>query len=172
MAKKSFHDLAAFQRAVDLTAVIYEITGHFPTEERYGLTAQLRRAAVRVGSDIAEGQGRLSYGEWRQMLSDARGSLFEVDAQCEISKRLKFLDEAGHQRAKKSLRTAAVALNGLIRWVREMERATKNRSGRKQSNSANSNQATERPKPPATEQPSNQQASKPSNQKPSNPETT
>jgi four helix bundle protein len=59
------------------------------------------------------------------MLSDARGSLFEVDAQCLMARKLKFLDEAGYQRAKKSLRTAGAALNGLIRWVREMERAKK-----------------------------------------------
>lgn len=125
MAKKSFHDLAAFQRAVELTELIYEITGRFPSEERYGLTAQLRRASVRIGSDIAEGQGRLSYGEWRQMLSDARGSLFEVDAQCVMARKLRFLDETEHLRAKNSLRIAATALNGLIRWVRERERAIK-----------------------------------------------
>src|SRR5260221_11821473 len=98
MPKKSFHDLAAFQRAVELTELIYEITHRFPVEERYGLTAQLRRASVRIGSDIAEGQGRLSYGEWRQMLSDARGSLFEVDAQCVMARKLTFLDEVEHQR--------------------------------------------------------------------------
>lgn len=125
MPKKSFHDLAAFQEAVNLAAVVYEVTQSFPPEERYGLTSQMRRAAVRVGSDIGEGQGRLSFGEWRQMLSDARGSLFEVDAQCTIASRLRLLSDADSNRVRAALRNTASPLNGLIRWVRAQERTAK-----------------------------------------------
>ena len=77
---KSLHDLVAFQRALDLTEVVYRESSVFPSEELYGLTSQIRRAAVGVVSQIAEGHGRVTYGEWRQLLSQARGSLFEVEA--------------------------------------------------------------------------------------------
>ena len=90
---KSLHDLVAFQRALDLTEVVYRESSVFPSEELYGLTSQIRRAAVGVVSQIAEGHGRVTYGEWRQLLSQARGSLFEVEAQAITAKRLRFLAE-------------------------------------------------------------------------------
>jgi four helix bundle protein len=122
---KSLHDLVAYQRALDAVVVIYEVTSTFPREERYGLTSQLRRASISVCSQIAEGQGRLSYGEWRQFLSQARGSLFEIDAQCDAANRLGFLSEADMARVTRELRRTASALAGLIRWVRTQESRTK-----------------------------------------------
>ncbi|MEA2337421.1 MAG: hypothetical protein QOE82_1428, partial [Thermoanaerobaculia bacterium] len=117
--------LVAYQRALDAVVVIYEVTSTFPREERYGLTSQLRRASISVCSQIAEGQGRLSYGEWRQFLSQARGSLFEIDAQCDAANRLGFLSEADMARVTRELRRTASALAGLIRWVRTQESRTK-----------------------------------------------
>jgi four helix bundle protein len=73
---KSIHDLVAFQRAVELCVQVYEVSAAFPRDERLGLMPQIRRAAVAIPSQIAEGHGRLHYSEWRQFLSQARGSLF------------------------------------------------------------------------------------------------
>jgi len=82
-----------------LAATIYRLTSGFPRGEIYGLTSQLRRSAVSVPSNIAEGQGRLSTGEFRQFLSVARGSNFELQTQLEIARTLnmgesKLIDEA------------------------------------------------------------------------------
>jgi len=71
---QSFRDLIVWQRSVQLTVAIYRLTQNFPREEMYGLSSQMRRSAVSVPSNIAEGQGRLSTGEFRQFLGIARGS--------------------------------------------------------------------------------------------------
>jgi four helix bundle protein len=136
---KSLHDLVAFQRALETVVAVYDVTSRFPRDERFGLTSQLRRASVSVCSQIAEGQGRLSYGEWRQFLSQARGSLFEIDAQCIVANRLGFLSDSDRGDVVRNLRLTASALSGLIRWVKEEERKVKRpvRSATKQpSNSA------------------------------------
>ena len=86
----NFRELRVWERAHDLTLRIYEGTASFPKEEMYGLTSQLRRSAVSVPSNIAEGQGRLSTGEFRQFLGIARGSNFELQTQLEIARTLKF----------------------------------------------------------------------------------
>src|SRR3954447_15417264 len=78
---RSYRDLIAWQKALALVQTIYEASASFPKHELYGLTSQIRRAAVSVLSNIAEAQGRLTFGESRQLLSQSRGSLYEVDAQ-------------------------------------------------------------------------------------------
>ena len=93
-----------------------------------------------VCSQIAEGQGRLSYGEWRQFLSQARGSLFEIDAQCIVANRLGFLNEADMRAVVDQLRLTGSALAGLIRWVKSEEE----KAGRP------SHSATKKPSNPAT----------------------
>jgi four helix bundle protein len=70
---QDFHELTVWQRAIDLTVCIYALTRKFPKEETYGLTSQLRRAAVSVASNIAEGRGRLNHAEFRQFLGIALG---------------------------------------------------------------------------------------------------
>jgi four helix bundle protein len=95
----SFRDLLVWQRAMQLAVAIYRLTHDFPREELYGLTSQARRSVVSVASNIAEGQGRLSTGEFRQFLGIARGSNFELQTQLEIARSLKMgdpklLDEA------------------------------------------------------------------------------
>ena len=114
---RSYKDLAAFQRALRLLLCVYEVTGTFPKQETYGLVSQLRRAAVSVVSQIAEGSGRLTNGEWRQFLSQARGSLFEVEAQIMAASSLHFLSDNDHNRIQRHITQTASALNGLIRWV-------------------------------------------------------
>jgi four helix bundle protein len=115
---KTVYELATFQYALDLVESIYDLTSRFPNDEKYGLTSQLRRASVSVCSQIAEGQGRLTYGEWRQFLSQARGSLYEVEAQCLIATRLGFVEADECNRAREQIQRTAAALAGLIRWVR------------------------------------------------------
>jgi four helix bundle protein len=85
---QSFRDLQVWQRAIQLSVAIYCLTKDFPREDLYGLTSQIRRAAVSVPSNIAEGQGRLSIGEFRQFLGIARGSNFELQTQLEIARAL------------------------------------------------------------------------------------
>jgi len=96
---QSFRDLLVWQRAMQLTVSIYRLTQGFPREEIYGLTSQIRRAAVSVPSNIAEGQGRLNPGEFRQFLGIARGSICEIQTQLQIARALQFgkselIDEA------------------------------------------------------------------------------
>ena len=132
---KSIHNLVAFQRAVELAVEVYDVTSSFPKHELYGLTSQLRRAAVGIPSNIAEGQGRLTYGEWRQLLSHARGSMFEVEAQLIVAERLEFLSPQDAMRVRKHMREAGKALAGLIRWVQKLEATKQTR-----------NQATQQPR--------------------------
>jgi four helix bundle protein len=96
---QSFWDLQVWQRAMQLAVAIYRLTQDFPREELYGLTAQIRRSAVSIPSNIAEGQGRLGVSEFRQFLAIARGSNCEVQTQLEIARALglgkpKLIDEA------------------------------------------------------------------------------
>jgi len=95
---QSFRDLAVWQRSIQMAVEVYRLTQGFPREEIYGLTSQMRRAAVSIPSNIAEGHGRLSSNEYRQFLGIARGSNFELQTQLEIARALgkgdsKLLDE-------------------------------------------------------------------------------
>jgi four helix bundle protein len=85
---QSFRDLLVWQRSIQLTVGVYNLTKGFPKEELFGLTSQIRRSAVSVPSNIAEGHGRLSTGEYRQFLGIARGSNFEVQTHLEIARAL------------------------------------------------------------------------------------
>ncbi len=89
---QSFRDLHVWQRAMQLAVAIYRLTKDFPREELYGLTSQIRRAAVSIPSNIAEGQGRQSTGEFRNFIGIARGSNFELQTQLEIACALKMGD--------------------------------------------------------------------------------
>jgi len=91
MAVKQFTELLAWQRAMDLAEAVYIATAAFPNEEQFGLTNQLRRAAVSVPSNVAEGQGRRSSGEFLYFLSVARGSLQETQTQILLAGRLSYL---------------------------------------------------------------------------------
>jgi four helix bundle protein len=92
---------------------VYRQTKSFPKEEQYGLTSQLRRAAVSVPSNIAEGQGRLTTGEFRQFLGHAKGSLAEVETQLMIARNLGYL--ADSQPLLEQTSEVARLLNGLLR---------------------------------------------------------
>ena len=91
MAVQSYRDLIVWQKSISFVTDVYRTTKCFPGDEKYGLTAQLRRTAVAIASNIAEGQGRLSTGEFMQFLGRARGSLHEVQTQLYIANNLGFL---------------------------------------------------------------------------------
>lgn len=82
---QSFRDLQIWQKSIQLAVAVYRLTRDFPRDELYGLTSQIRRSAVSVPSNIAEGQGRLNLGEFRQFLGIARGSNCELQTQLEIA---------------------------------------------------------------------------------------
>jgi four helix bundle protein len=91
-AIESYKDLIVWQRSIELTVAIYHLTASFTTDERFGLTSQLRRASVSVASNIAEGYGRGSKNEYRHFLGMSRGSNAEVQTQLVISQELGFSD--------------------------------------------------------------------------------
>jgi four helix bundle protein len=94
VAGQSFRDLIVWQRSVQMSVALYRLTTRFPTEERFGLTSQLRRAGVSVASNIAEGYGRGSTGEYKHFLGMARGSNMEVQTQLVIAGELEFGEAA------------------------------------------------------------------------------
>ena len=85
---RNYRDLLVWQKAMHLVEEVYQLTSRFPADERFGLVAQLRRAAVSIPSNIAEGQARKSTREFVQFISLAEGSLAEVDTQLLLSERL------------------------------------------------------------------------------------
>jgi four helix bundle protein len=111
---QSFEDLTVWQRAMEMTVGVYALTQGFPREEIYGLTSQLRRASVSVASNIAEGRGRISQGEFRQFLGTAQGSNFEVQTQLEVSRRLRLGNEASLNQAKNLSIEVGKMLSSLI----------------------------------------------------------
>src|SRR5271165_2505080 len=110
----SYRDLVAWQKAVELVTEIYSATSQFPREEMFGLTSQLRRCAVSVPSNIAEGQGRATKGEFIQFLSHARGSLFELETQLLIAGNLGYLAREIRKRLAFQAEEVARILNGLL----------------------------------------------------------
>jgi four helix bundle protein len=88
---RSYRELLVWQKAKAFAVQIYQATEQFPRAETYGLTSQIRRAGVSVASNIAEGQGRLTSGEFLHFLGQARGSLLELDTQLPIALDLNYL---------------------------------------------------------------------------------
>ena len=85
---KTFRELEVWKRSIDLTLYIYELTEHFPKQEIYGLTSQMRRAAVSIASNIAEGSARGTKKDFRQFIKQAEGSNCELQTQLIITRRL------------------------------------------------------------------------------------
>lgn len=115
----TYKDLEAWQLSIALVVEVYRGTASFPREEMFGLTSQMRRVAVSVASNIAEGKGRFSDRELAQFLAVARGSVFEIETQIVIALKLGLI--ANNEASKLSNRCAEVGrlLNGLIRAVKK-----------------------------------------------------
>ncbi|WP_169978464.1 four helix bundle protein [Tautonia rosea] len=114
MASQNYRDLIAWQRAMDLVEQVYQDTARFPNEERFGLTNQLRRSAVAIPSNIAEGQGRGGNREFHRFLSIAHGSLREVETQLLIADRLRYLDDPATSELLSRCSEVGRLLNGLM----------------------------------------------------------
>jgi four helix bundle protein len=112
--KHFYRDLVVWQRAIELVTDIYRRTASFPDHERFGLTSQLRRAAVSVPSNIAEGQGRFTRGEFRQFLGQARGSLLEIETQITICRNLGYMREVETEELLERTGEVGRMLNGLV----------------------------------------------------------
>jgi four helix bundle protein len=115
----SFKDLRVWQDAIKLAVAVYGVTEKFPKHELYGLTSQIRRAAVSVASNIAEGKGHRSNREFCNFLFHARGSLLELQTQLIIARELKYLPQTDAEALL--AQAAARALNALINAVRSPE---------------------------------------------------
>ena len=112
---RSHRDLIVWQRAMGLVVLVYKASRAFPKDELYGLTSQMRRAAVSIPANIAEGQGRRLTGEYLQFLGHARGSLLELDTHLELALLLDYLNTDEHASIQQSLQEVGRLLNGLIR---------------------------------------------------------
>jgi four helix bundle protein len=122
---ESYRDLIAWQRSVGFVTAIYGATQLFPRDELYGLTSQLRRAAVSVPSNIAEGQARFSRKEFHHFLSQARGSLVEIETQLLIAKNLGYLTVGSAQLLLAQASELGRILNGLIASIKRAADLTK-----------------------------------------------
>lgn len=114
---KSHRDLIVWQRSMDAVETVYAVSAEFPSTEKFGLTSQLRRAAVSIPSNIAEGYGRGTTQDYLRFLRIARGSLFEVDTQLLIAKRMGFLPHDQYEQVENQLAETGRVLAGLIKSI-------------------------------------------------------
>ena len=114
-----FKDLVVWQKAVEMVAEVYKLTDSFPKREVYSLTDQIRRAAVSVPSNIAEGQGHHNNREFLHFLRHSSGSLAELETQLHIAGRLGYTDAASAARILERVHEVGRILNGLIGSIRE-----------------------------------------------------
>jgi four helix bundle protein len=114
MPVQNYRELIAWQKAMDFAEFVYQTTRGFPKEELYGLASQLRRAVISISSNIAEGQGRRSTGEFRQFLRNARGSLFEVEPQILLAQRFRYLNPTQTEQLLDRASELGRILNGLM----------------------------------------------------------
>jgi four helix bundle protein len=110
-----FSEMPVWQRSHELALNVYRVTAAFPRDEQYGLTSQLRRAAISVSSNIAEGFGRQGQRDKAQFYYTARGSLYEVENQLMLGKDLGYLNEADFHKSIESVREISHELNKIIK---------------------------------------------------------
>ena len=96
---KNYENLNIWKNSIDFASFIYQITRKFPREELYGLVSQIRRAAISISSNIAEGAGRGSKKEFSRFISIASGSLNEVESQIYIANKLQYIDQTDFDKA-------------------------------------------------------------------------
>lgn len=113
MKSSDYRQLKVWQEAMDLTVEIYSLVNKFPRAENYALSDQMRRSVVSIPSNIAEGQGRNSDKEFVNFLSIARGSLWELETQIEISERLHYIDSGQKNKVYEQTEEIGKMLNAL-----------------------------------------------------------
>lgn len=114
MSIRSYQDLAVWKKAMQLVAQVYLLTKRFPREEMHGLTSQMRRAAISIPTNIAEGWGRGSKKEYIQFLRIARGSLLELETLLTIARTLRYLSQEDMQATLALVEEISRMLSGLI----------------------------------------------------------
>ena len=112
---QSYKDLVVWQKGITLAKLVYTITAEFPAEEKFGLTSQMRRGAVSIPSNIAEGQARHTTGEFTQFISHAEGSLAELNTQLILGVELTFCSKPAADPAFRIMEDLRRMLNGLRR---------------------------------------------------------
>jgi four helix bundle protein len=120
MSAHRYQDLLAWQKAIAFVERVYAITSKLPQEEMFGLKSQMRRSAVSVPSNIAEGQGRATRGEFQQFLGHARGSLYELETQIVVAEKLGFVAAAERDCLLTEARELGRVLNGLIASLKSL----------------------------------------------------
>jgi four helix bundle protein len=117
----SYRELIAWQKAKALAIKMYRVSDTFPNSELYGLKSQTRRAAVSVASNIAEGQGRKTPGEFAQFLGNARGSLLELQTQIDIAAELGFMSPADFRELERMSGEVLALVNGLCTYTEKSQ---------------------------------------------------
>jgi len=115
---QTYKDLIVWQRAMDLVGALYELTEKFPNSETYGLISQMRRCAISIPSNIAEGRRRGSKKDYRQFLVIAYGSGAELETQIEIAKRLPFSKNLDYIKVDQLLLETMKMLNKMLSTLR------------------------------------------------------
>jgi four helix bundle protein len=119
MSISRFRELKAWQLGMDLTEKVYLLTDSFPKSEIYGLSSQIRRCAVSIPSNLAEGHGRTSTKEFLQFIAIAYGSICELETQILLSHRLKYLDQSNLETVSALLTETSKTIRGLQKAIRE-----------------------------------------------------
>ena len=122
---RKYRNLRVWQRADELAVDIYHVTRDFPREELYGITSQLRRAAVSVPTNISEGAGRESNPDYLRFLIIARGSLTETEYLVHLSRRLGYLSDVDWEQLNNAIEQIFRSLAGLINSIRDKKPQTK-----------------------------------------------
>jgi four helix bundle protein len=134
---KSYQELDAWQKGVRLSIEVYKVTEDFPRSEKFGLTAQIRRATVSVPANIAEGWGRGSTREYVQFLIVARGSIFELETHLIIGQKLGFLKESQLDQLLQVTQAIGRMLNGLILSLRARYRDSASQTSKTRAQTTN-----------------------------------
>ena len=115
---RNYADLIAWQKAMNLAESVYRVTKTLPRDEAYGLTSQMRRAAVSIPSNIAEGEGRGTSGQFLHMLAVSYGSLRELETQVLLAGRLQLLSEHDRSHVIEQCAEVGRLLNGLMKSIK------------------------------------------------------
>ena len=113
----TFRDLLIWQKSMNFVTQIYQETESFPDSEKYGLVSQIRRSAVSIPSNIAEGYGRNSDGDFQRFLNISMGSLFEIQTQLQIAQNLEYLDTTENERLFDLSREIERMMSSFIRSI-------------------------------------------------------
>lgn len=116
--KQLFEDLKVWQKGMELVKQVYQVTQDFPRDEMFGMTSQIRRAAVSVPVNIAEGKGRYHTKEYIQFLYTARGSIFEVMTLVKIGQELQYIKQIQSEEIQQICSEIIAMLNGLIQKIK------------------------------------------------------